>query len=1017
MSKTRIVVYTLVLCLAVGVGLAVRILPRLSPPKEAPVTGAVGVRPPEVAVAQPGLLLKKSPEEIIASVAATYRLAPDRRFVGALTMLDGVLAVPGDPRPTVRFVDGKWEFEVHGEKLGVLDEFPDFPDLYGIVARYAAKVVSARGATLGIAAGGKELVQLPGEDPTAWLRRIDAAWQKGPANTGLVRSAARAYASVVLQQSDHTGVATSVGTRGLAILALAEALGAPMPSERALVAALWGYDEAALDIGRTLPANDPVRALASGEVATLHALAKRPDASRTAQLLAMEASKRYEPRAAQEQLLRDLPEAFRESLPGLGHQAYFDWGTFGEWRLALGTIADLRSVLGVAEGSSLSQQANATLEAFIDGLTRALGGTGYLARLDSLLDRLAKEERGFFFDASTEASYYRGFLFTAMDSMLRWALHTFGSTDRARHFSKLFGSGESAASKAFERYVAHLIAADDRALSMRELVADIRELHELGVDAVVKLYAAIPERGLVDPVLLQATAALAARCDTRPECIGQMRYAAWGPLMDVTLAERLGRVLHERYPQADPSTLLWYLELAGDKKGFLASLDDARISPAARATAIREAKRLLTPDEQKAAFERLTEREPADASVAEKYLMWLDEDRAEPKEARAVAKRWLDAPGEKHPLTVVFISTLAARELQKSGDVEGAWAEVEPLIGSWHASPMMRGALVLSALGRHEDAIALAQRRYQRYRGVDSLGLLAQMHWRAGRYEDAAATFARGPQRPALTEWTWMIAERFFLAFHDKPVGDAKRAFGAMIAANLDPLGLRGVATTRYLKPEFAFELHSLLPAQGFLRHRDACQRYRYLREWKGEAAANAWIKGQFTGSDAEPLSQFAYEAGLFDLEFDVLDDPGPKHPFPSFAWLMRAASYLRGNMDRPERRARMEAHYAQQHEHLHDRLGMYLLGLGDAESAWSRAGGVDGRTEALYYMAVKAQHDRDIPRAIALYRAINEGSSFREGEFGWARDQLWHWRDRHQSVERLAADRAADGFEQNKAD
>jgi hypothetical protein len=87
----------------------------------------------------------------------------------------------------------------------------------------------------------------------------------------------------------------------------------------------------------------------------------------------------------------------------------------------------------------------------------------------------------------------------------------------------------------------------------------------------------------------------------------------------------------------------------------------------------------------------------------------------------------------------------------------------------------------------------------------------------------------------------------------------------------------------------------------------------------------------------------------------------------------------------------------------------MHLLGLGDAESAWKLAGGADTRTEALYYMAVKAEVDHDIPKAMRLFRAIVETASFREGEFGWARDQLWRWRGRNMSVARLAAAPAED--------
>lgn len=1010
-SIWRVLAYLAVALAAAATGFALWVLPTLEAPAPTPGSGmrnaAVGL--PEVAAAHPELLFRATPEAIVESVEALYRLPLDIRLTGALSEVDALLSVKGDARPTARFENGKWTLEHRGIPLGELEEVPDFHELYGGVAKYALAQVDARGDALGITRGDHDCVQEADEDPAAWLRRIDAAWGKGPKTVALVRSAASAHAQLVLQYADKTGVSESVASRAVAVLAFAESLGGAMVRERALLADLFGYGRAAATIAGTLPNDDPVRLLAQGDVAASRDRATRAGATRLERQLAMQAAFRHASRAEQKALFASLPADFRDSLSGYWIQADLDWGTWGEWRLAIVALTELRRSLQMDPKADVMPGENAKLEDFVAAVTALLGNGLYLPLLDGLLDRLRASERGYFFDVHTEAAYYRGYLFTALEGAVRWALKTYGSADQAESIAKAFGDGTSVESKAFRRYVDRRILADRRTLKMRDIVTDLQQLTALGPSAMRNLYDAAPEESLVDAVVLQAAAAMASRCDTRPMCVALARWMAWGPALDLLRAERLGKFLYERYPRADPYGALWYAALAGDRKGFDTALGDPSLQPSLRAEAVRDAEGLLGADAQRAAFERLSEEAPLDSDVAEAFLQWLDEEQKDHRAARAVAQRWLDAKGEKHPLAVIQMKTLAARELQHAGDLEAAWAEVEPLIESWHGTPLYRGALILSDLERHEAAIALARRRLGRYPDAMSLEVLARVLWEAGSYAEAAASLAGATRKPVLSEWTWKIGKQFGEAFADKPVAEAKKAFGELIAAKLDPLGLREIASARYLPPEHAFELSGLIPTHGYMRHRDGCRRYGYLRDWKGEDAARDWIRGQFKGKDAEPLSQFAYEAGLFALEFEVAPDPGPEHPHEAFAWLMRAVSYVRGDLDRPEWKAMLDAHYGKATTHLHDRLGMYLLGLGDAESAWKLAGGADTRTEVLYYMAVKAQLDGDIPEAMRLFRAVVETASFREGEFGWARDQLWKWRDRKMSVARLTAAPAED--------
>src|SRR5207302_1741613 len=110
----------------------------------------------------------------------------------------------------------------------------------------------------------------------------------------------------------------------------------------------------------------------------------------------------------------------------------------------------------------------------------------------------------------------------------------------------------------------------------------------------------------------------------------------------------------------------------------------------------------------------------------------------------AATEKWLTSyPAPSLPR--LFMSAAHARMLQRQGRVQEAWAELEPLLPSYQGSVLMRAAFVLSALGRAEEAEAVARRRLDRYHDWGSLETLLEVSWRNGNVAAAASTLAKPP--------------------------------------------------------------------------------------------------------------------------------------------------------------------------------------------------------------------------------------------------------------------------------
>jgi hypothetical protein len=459
-------------------------------------------------------------------------------------------------------------------------------------------------------------------------------------------------------------------------------------------------------------------------------------------------------------------------------------------------------------------------------------------------------------------------------------------------------------------------------------------------------------------------------------------------------------------PYANGGLQLRSLHMDQDRAGFLALLREPRIKLSLRAWHLQYRPEWLEPAEMLSAFEGLIREAPTDLDVRKDYVDWL-RDQKDDARAIKVVDEWLKLGKSDHALDPIIAHTMRARALQHSGHADDAWKEIEPMLPSMYGGAMMRAVYIKSEQGDAEAAVELAQKRLDRYSDAGSVGLLAGMLWKANHADEAAALIEKWSNRLSLLDWTNGIADAFLEAYRDKPQEGAK-AYGLLLGKNVDQQGVRELIRIAKYPPELAFRTLSQVRGAGYQFHFDVSRSYMALKAWKGEAEAHTWIEQQLPKDDQRfPLSQHGYTNGAYELLWNFVPDPKPGHD-AAFVWMMRAATYLRTDQPGADWKARLDQYYAQPHDEMFDRLGMYLLGKLDQASIWASAKDDHDRSVAAWVFGFRAQHDGDIAQAVDWYRATLEAARGNSGEYQWSSDGLESLRGAYKSLALLTKEAKA---------
>jgi hypothetical protein len=316
---------------------------------------------------------------------------------------------------------------------------------------------------------------------------------------------------------------------------------------------------------------------------------------------------------------------------------------------------------------------------------------------------------------------------------------------------------------------------------------------------------------------------------------------------------------------------------------------------------------------------------------------------------------------------------------------------------------------LLEKSGELARAETLAVRAWARYPDLpQAQARVVGLCWRQGKDALAARMLAESPVRLTVSDYRGDLAQRYLECFRTAPTRGIRAVEALLATGVVPPAALMALAAELDEAGEhrLAFEVQSRIPGEGQTAVAYMAWSHHYLRRWKGEDAALAWLRprlAKLAPREAALLAVVGYQSHDFDLLWEV-ENVGTDRSNIEFHWLMRAAAAVRAGPSRDPNRARLERHYARPSPERYALLGRFLLGRESADAALASIADPRSRCETYYYLGLAAQARGAIREASRWYvRCIETGQSY-NGEYQWAEQQLREWVGKEASLARLEA-------------
>ncbi len=939
----------------------------------------------------------KPPREMVAE---RYRLGLDKRVLIAVADIDRLLGGTG-ALATATWQGGRWLVKQNAKEVGQLSELPSYAECARLLDAWAA---ACRPGTRAAAASPV----LP-KDALLGVREAFALARAAGARLTADRKAAladgaHALASLALQIPDPMGRNDALGGRALAVVSLARAEGALAPADEVLVASALGYGGAARTLATSLPAADPVRAFAFGDEA---ALEQAPSLGarllRLRQLIVagdrIRASAWMRDKLSAEQLDLGLAAA-RLEMPS------FD--DIAEVAAAVPAWLALHARREAEPATSPLHQAFAAGRKLGELLKTLIDGSSPFAKLDEAIARLPGDDAlGPFLkgDASGRdlmRGAYRALGYAAVHARAVWAVSHLASMPAADAVAEDVARPSSFADAA--PWVRLYRSAKSGSAPAQQLVAPLEAL-SFSHRAVTDVLDAATARAEYGGIEVLPLARVAVRSlDTRLWHRNHFSYTSLVLLADSATSERLARSVAAEEGEANRWAFLHVAGLDGKLAELRPKLADPRTTYEQKSKLLSElvshgalsSQDLLTEISRLGAPKRWGE--------ADQFIRLLEKN-GQHGAARKIAEEFLRA-GEHESLNKVMAQTAIARTMYSEKRYAEAWKVIEPTLSSWQGGAMMRGALILQALGRGDEAIKLAEDMLDRYpTAPNSWAVVAEIHWRAGRPAEAARRLAAA--RPPITNNDWNLTVGPRLADAVDAGADGKAALAALAAAGIDPiarLSLIHALNQGGKRDALVADLYRDLRLPGMMQLEVVGDAGKLIQRLQGPTAAAAYVKAQVPPQLLAPMSQFAFDRGLDEVLWSVVPLKAPgRIEEDDCVWYFRAAASLRAGAGDPHR-AEVLAHYRGESSRWYQLLGSYLIGKTDEAGLLARATAPKELNEAAYFIGYKADVERRLEDAIGWYRVTVELGSERVYETRLALARLSALRASGKSLARLAA-------------
>jgi hypothetical protein len=873
--------------------------------------------------------------ELRSALRAAYRLGPDRRFLLAFgevrRLTTGQPGPPGTPARAT-YSAGRWDLELDGSRLGSLPELPDFPDFFDLlVAQAKAGRPGAGRRTAPNAA--RDAFLMPGL--VKELQAAETAWRNG---RGL-DDVSRCFARMAFQMPDRVEVAPLVSARALALLAAARAADSQAGvEEEVLLAQMLGYTQHAERRARSLPPGSPLRLFEEQNAGALLEAASKPGASEMTRFLALE-------------------------------QATAD-GDIGLWKTARARLfPDDRSASVISTGVDLAlpaqlevserkQLIDAALQKAVVAEIRSQAtpdaGPGVEEALDfdALLKEAASSVRGFLWDGPAFSAYYEA---AYHGPWLRYASESYNAelghgSRTSQILVELGASGKPSRPDAEPVGMPFLIGAVSRSMSQGasydRLFGDIRQL--------VK------------------------SLDSRPGHRAALAVFSHYNLMDILAAEELHRSLLRILGDGSRKQKAESAIYVGDWTAVERILNEPQTqAPAAGAILWAWTVSEGEPDRRDRQFVLVTEKFPHDWNLTSYYLEAL-RSRRKYGEGCELLERWLRrngnprTPGYFHAHVRLGHNYALAREYEKGLSFLQGFNQSEP----FQQTIIKRGiAENLAGTGRLAEAETLLREvvRYSPY-DAENVRDLVRVLWAEDKLADAASTLVDPQHRLTYWDRCGALGEDFVDVFEGASQ-ERLRAAAAAAAKHPDLLSLYDCAPAGLAKvgrAQDAMTVAEQFPVKGSARIDALITRYGYMKAWKGQDAAEAWLRQQVPEGERNPLSMKALYTKNDEVLWDVLQSP-EANDHPEWVWLFRACAFaLRGKEGDPHR-AELLAYYQRSIPDDYHVMGRFLVGLASEAELFELARTPQRSCEVAYYAGARAEGAGRFREACEWYRVAAE--------------------------------------------
>lgn len=951
-----------------------------------------------------------------------FLIQPDRRFVLALKQiqrLSGQTVLLAEPSFDNQTQHWQWLLP-NGEKIA-LPKLADFATTLQVLQQVARTAVPQMHLVQNQTPECTDTLSLRYRPTELWqqLQHVETEWQPQSRSSVTLAHAASILAYLAVLSVDDLEIADSIPANALALLALAQtACKQPLLEATSQVANSMGYRSYALQIAQQLPLTNNWRLYIERQQDTLaQAVSGTPITQRDDYLLIKLLSENNDLTAwthSIEHQSLDSTEQFCSLATSFQLVDFYPRDVIARHlhHLILAHLlkqqGKLTSMLSLPNNDALLQiQAYAGLAQYFDRANQTV-----LEQFEAWLQLLAEQQAGQLLTADLYQDFYRGYFYSGLYQHANHLLNRYGSVEATKDFAKTLGQTDKGIGKDFRLWLNQIIKAHEGEIDTHELLAELTQPTQLGPKILEQTWFEYLQRlPYASAEAAKATTWLTAHLDSRISHRHLIADILYRVRLDLAEAEAVYTSIVRDNSEASPYWQAWLANFTGDELRLFDLAANHTWTAEERAYALAF---INVNDTNRAkidaAFQALPLQGPKSWQVVNNYVSFLTQTQQDERIINVLTD-WLKQNPDAFELLRLSARVKIARALIRQNKVDLAWQLAEHDLTSWYG-PTLKLASDIHLLRKDYDA-AETQAKAALARYSDSFTTLLNLvdvYWASNRYDLAASTIKTWKPAISLENWRWEVGETFTSRFATQPPQQALAAFTELVKKGIDPVALQQVASAMAHQQhwEAAYLMQSQLRVAGPGYAEMLNDSYEYLSHWQGQSQAEQWLNTRIPKGQRNFMSMvYLADRDCYPLLWTMIPNPAAE-PYAQAVWLARATAKIDGAVLTEAQNAALTDYYAQESNDYYDRLGRLLMGKLSVEQFLDIPMPEKQIQEAAFYLGLLAESNKHYEEAAEWYITTIRTHKKNAGEYRWAYDRLYRWRNEAKSLAYLAKTNAA---------